>query len=106
MTKFSQLFQIFLLERYPDRASAYVEEDPDALLDSPPNELNEFIAWGHSSGRTMELEEADRELRARFAEKTCRELAAQGYLISVMVPKANGGFEQMWCRTGKQRPEE
>ena len=100
MTKFSQLFRIFLLERYPDRASDDVEEDPEALINSPPVE---FIAWCHASGRTMELEEADRELRVRLVEKISLEMAARGELMSKLVPKANGGFELRWSLTEKGR---
>jgi len=49
----------------------------------------------------MELEEADRELRVRLAEKIIGEMAARGELMSKLVPKANGGFEQRWRITEK-----
>jgi hypothetical protein len=34
-------------------------------------------------------------------EKIFAELAARGEAVSVLVPKANGGFEQLWRLTEK-----
>ena len=102
MTKFSALFQIFLLERYPDRASVKDEKGLEALMDSL---LDEFTSWCHESGRAKELEEADREPQGRLSvpelEMIIAELAARGEVASVLVPKANGGFELRWHPTEK-----
>jgi hypothetical protein len=102
MTKFSQLFRVFLLERYPDRALNEVEEDQEALIDP---QMDEFTAWCYESGRAKELEEADQEMQGRISilewEKILAELAARGEVVSVLVPKANGGFELRWHTTEK-----